>query len=398
MKAARVIGAGLSGLVAAWHLADRGVAVTVIERAPHPGGLIQTRRTEHGLIETGANAFVWDETVAAWFRRLDLTAEFPLRSSRRRFIYRDGRPRRWPLSMVESAGMATRLGGAFLTRATSARRGETMAAWGRRVVGGAATRWLLEPALQGVYAAPLGELSARAIFSGRKRGRRQLAAPPSGMGQFITRLHERLRERGVRFEFNSEIESIAASTPTLICTPAPAAARLVAPHAPRMSDALAAVRMSALTTVTMFFEPADADVHGFGMLFPSRSGVNALGVLYNADIFAGRSRLRAETWIVGDRQQGIAGWDDARLLSALADDRQKVAGRLDRPLSVHVTRWPAAIPVYDEAILGVAAAMPALPEWLCLSGNYLGRIGVAALLEQAAAAASRLARHLDPDH
>ena len=32
----------LSGLAAAWHLADRGFAVTVIDRASRPGGLINT--------------------------------------------------------------------------------------------------------------------------------------------------------------------------------------------------------------------------------------------------------------------------------------------------------------------------------------------------------------------
>ncbi|HEY0719376.1 MAG TPA: FAD-dependent oxidoreductase, partial [Streptosporangiaceae bacterium] len=33
-----VAGAGLAGLAAALHLAGRGREVTVIERAPHPGG------------------------------------------------------------------------------------------------------------------------------------------------------------------------------------------------------------------------------------------------------------------------------------------------------------------------------------------------------------------------
>ena len=62
MKPAHVIGAGLSGLAAAWHLADRGFAVTVIDagpaaRRPDP----DTVRPPHGLVETAANAFVWDE-------------------------------------------------------------------------------------------------------------------------------------------------------------------------------------------------------------------------------------------------------------------------------------------------------------------------------------------------
>jgi len=390
MRPARVIGAGLSGLVAAWHLAERGFAVTVIEQSPQPGGLIQTRRTEHGLVETGANAFVWSECVAAWFQRLGLTPALPLTASKRRYIFRNGRARRWPLTVTESLRLAARFGAAFVTRATAAGERETMEAWGRRVIGAPATQWLLEPAMQGIYASPPGALSARAIFDGRRRGSRTLVAPEGGMGQFTTRLYERLCDRGVAFEFNTQVDRIDNRTPTVVCTPPAAAARLLAPQAPGLSQAIDAVRTSPLTTVTMFFEPHPADVRGFGILFPSSSGVQALGVLFNCDIFAGRGESRSETWIVGDRQTGMTTWDDARLLAALANDRSAITGRNDRSLSVHITRWPRAIPVYDSAIRQVASTIESLPPWLGLAGNYLGRIGVSALLEQAEAAATRV--------
>ena len=387
---ARVIGAGMSGLAAAWHLADCGHAVTVIEQSSQPGGLIQTRQTEHGLVETGANAFVWDETVAAWFQRLELAPTFPLTSGKRRYIFRNGRARRWPLSVAESAGLAARFGAAYLTRATSAGEHETMAAWCHRVIGPAATHWLLEPAMQGIYASPPGALSARAIFDGRRRGSRRLVAPEGGMGQFTTRLYERLRDRGVRFEFNTSVSSIEAGVPTVVSTPAPAAARLVSTHAPGLARAITDVRLAALATVTMFFEPHPTDLRGFGILFPSGVGINALGVLYNADIFCGRSVWRSETWIAGDRDRGITSWDDDRLMQMLSADRRRLTGRDSSPLSRHITRWPAAIPIYDQAIRALAPALEALPPWLGLAGNYLGRIGVAALLEQAATAAERV--------
>ena len=109
MKEAQVIGSGLSGLATAWHLADYGFTVTVSDAAAGPGGLIQTRQSPHGLVETAANAFVWTDTVAEWFDRLDLAPVTARDESKRRYIYRDGRPRRWPLSVRESAGLAARL-------------------------------------------------------------------------------------------------------------------------------------------------------------------------------------------------------------------------------------------------------------------------------------------------
>lgn len=391
MKPARVIGAGLSGLAAAWHLADRGCDVSVVDGASRPGGLLHTISTPHGIVETAANAFVWDPVVEAWFARLDLTPAFPLRSSARRYIFRDGRPRRWPLSIGESLGMGARLGVRALTRSMSARGGESMAAWGDRVVGAAAREWLLEPAMQGIYASPASTLSARAIFGGRKRGPRRLAAPQAGMGQFVERLHERLVERGVRFEFDRTVDRIDASQPTVIATGAASAAHFVAPHAPRLAERIAAIRMAPLTTVTVFFAPHERDVHGFGILFPARSGVRALGVLFNADILPGRSEVRSETWIVGDRGAALTQQPDAALREMLAVDRRRLTGRDDEPLAAHITRWPAAIPVYGDEILDLARTIDELPPWLALAGNYTGKIGVAALLSGAEAAASRVA-------
>ena len=390
MKSVSVIGAGLSGLVAAWHLAERDHAVTVFDRRSGPGGLIQTCITDHGLVETGANAFVRDEIVDRWFARLGLEPLSPRRASRRRYIFRDGRPRRWPLNIGESAGCVLRLAAAALTRQFSARTGESMADWGRRVAGPAATDWLVEPAMQGIYATPADELSAAVVFNARRRGRRELVAPEHGMGDFAARLHARLIARGVRFRFNSTIDAIDSGAPTIIATGAPAAAELLRDHAPEVAALLRRIRAASLATVTLFFEPHPDDIRGFGVLFPEPSGAAALGVLFNADIFDGRSDVRSETWMVGDRGRGLTALPDRQLLEILAADRYVLCGRHATPLSSHITRWPQAIPVYDRRIAELRLALDALPAGIALAGNYLGRIGVAALLQTAADAAARV--------
>lgn len=391
MTPAHVIGAGLSGLASAWHLSERGFDVTVFDRAPGPGGLIQTKTTAHGLVETAANAFVRDDVVDGWFARLGLQPLTPRRESRRRYIFRDGKPRRWPLRIGESAGLAWHLGITTVTRQFGARAGESVEEWGRRAVGPAATQWLLEPAMQGIYATRAARLNASVLFNARKRGRREMIVPARGMGQFAQRLHNALAARGVRFEFGREVSAIEPQTPTVIATDAGVASRLLADVAPPLSQRLADVRVAPLVTVTQFFEPHRDDVRGFGVLFPEASGVSALGVLFNADIFEGRSTVRSETWIVGDRDRGLTAQPDDVMLGQLARDRQSLTNRAQSALASHITRWPRAIPVYDRAIADAQAALPFLPGHVALAGNYLGRIGVAALLTVAEDAANRVA-------
>lgn len=387
---ALVVGAGLSGLAVAACLADEGFHVEVIDAGESPGGLIGTTFTPHGLVERAANAFVWSETTAKWFARLDIKPEIPLDTGRTRYILREGKTRRWPLNRGETAGMLARLGWNYLTRRVAPREDETVATFVERVAGHAALQWFAAPMMQGVYATSAGRLSAPVVFGGPRQTRGPSVAPPGGMSEFIGRLYDDLRKRGVTFSFGTTADFIGGQTPTVVCTDAAAAARLITPHAPRLAEAIGQVGMTGVETVTAFFEPRSDDLQGFGVLFPRGCGVDALGVLFNTCIFRGRGDYRSETWLYAADEVTTATTPRDRLHA----DREVLMGRRDSALAVHATRRPDALPVYDHQIRAIPSHLHELPPWLALSGNYLGQFGVSTLLARAEATVAQLTARL----
>jgi oxygen-dependent protoporphyrinogen oxidase len=379
----RIIGAGLAGLASAWSLTEQGRHVIVDEAGPRAGGLLDTRQTPEGLVEASARGFLWTNRVAALFAAAGVQPLFADERSKRRFIFRGGRPRRWPLGPTETISLVGHGAAALVTRGMRARGGESVAAWGQRVLGRAGTTWLLAPALQGIYASPVEALSARAIFGGGRVGGK-LATAPGGMRQLLEGLLAALLARGVIVRFNARVDALEPGVPTVVATPAPVAATLIAPHAPGLAAALSAIPMTNLLSVTAFYAPHPADTRGFGILFPRGTGIEALGVLFNADMFAGRGEYRSETWIYGHSAPAAIDALRADLDGRLSNDRRVLTGRTDSPIACYPTLGPQRLPVYGPAILDVAARLGELPEWLSLRGNYLGKIGVSALVDAAA--------------
>lgn len=340
-----------------------------------------------GLVESAANSLIVTERARALCEEAGVDLCAPREESRRRYIYRDGAPRRWPLTIPETIGTGARYVSALMRSASKPREGETVADWGHRVLGAAATDRLLAPVLQGIYAASANRLVAKAVFGSRRGRKGKVGAPRTGMGEIIGRLADGLAKQGVTIECGVRLDRVTSGERAVICTAAPAAAALLAPHAPDLAAAVSRVDVSPALSVTAFFEPRPDDLRGFGVLFPRGAGIDSLGVLFNSDIFPDRSALRSETWILG----GASDADDDTLVSTrVLPDRHRLTGQSDQPVARYVTRWAQGIPVYDNAVLDAGALLPTLPPWLALAGNYLGRIGASSLFDVSAEAAERL--------
>ncbi len=395
MQTIKVVGAGFSGLVTAYFLTKQGFKVQVYEQSSRAGGLIETIRTPHGLIETAANGLLNSARLEAMCADIEVPLLATRRAGRKRFIFR-GRPKQIPLDPSEILKLAWRFTRNVIK--LRPRQFETIGEWGSRVVGAGATDYLLTPALGGIYAGDPQRMSASLVFGravlpahlGTRRPQRArvhgTVAPPNGMQQLIDGLYDFLNDAGVEFLFNHPAPQ--EDCPTVVCLSAPAASEYLAERALEISQALAKVEMLSIVTATCFYPPEAARLKGFGCLFPRDQGFRAQGVLFNDCIFEGRGPAHAETWIFGGAfDPEVVDLSDREVAALIAAERERFYGNRDDFMEIHITRWPNALPHYTIDLERILMTLPPPPPNIALVGNYLGRIGLAKILERAAVVA-----------
>ncbi|HYX30589.1 MAG TPA: FAD-dependent oxidoreductase [Pyrinomonadaceae bacterium] len=401
MQTITVLGAGFSGLTTAYFLAKHNFKVSIVDKADRPGGLIKTIRTEHGLIETAANGLLASARVEEMCADIGVPLLTTKRDGRRRFIFR-GKPKQLPLTVRNMIALSGHLASNAVT--LKPKPLETVAAWGRRVLGAGATDYLLIPALGGIYAGDPELLSASLIFGKAKlpdhldtnkpaKGKlRGTVAPPNGMQQLIDGLVAYLKRSDVEFSLGQDYD-LSGGQPTVVCLSASSAAKALRTVAPEVSEALSRIEMLSLATVTCFYAHEAAKLKGFGCLFPRDQGFRARGVLFNDFIFEGRALAHAETWIFGGALDSeVVNLTDGQFAATIATDRERFYGRRDKQLQSYVTRWPYALPHYTIELEKILTTLSAPPLNIHLVGNYLGRIGLTKILERSAFVAGQLLR------
>lgn len=402
MAEIQVLGGGFSGLAVSYFLACRGHKVRLVEKNERVGGLIETLHTPYGMVETAANAVIANATVEATAKDLGIELVKAQRAARRRYIYRDGRLRRWPLRLAPTLrllGLALPAGLGRLP-ALAPKEKESILDWGYRTIGEEATRYLLCPALSGIYAGDPALLSASLtvgkLFGVRSKKRpprgelRGSIAPREGMGVWATAFRKVIEANG------TIVKNPEPGIPTIVCLPPPAAAHFLSERAPALASELRKITMVPLITITAFFPPETAPIPGFGCLFPRKEGFRALGVLANNQIFPGRTvDSTAETWIYGGLlDPEILSLDDSQLLDLLQRERAKLHGLKARLLLSRITRWPEAVPHYDltlEQALGNLRTLHFREGIYRVFGTYCGDLGLGQVLYRASEVAREYA-------
>ena len=450
-----VIGAGISGLTAAFRLQQQRLTVEVLEAAPRPGGVIGTRKRDGFVFETGPNSTL-DTTplINALLSDLGISTERRDASAvaATRFIVRGGQLLALPTS--PPAFLTTR---AFSLRAklrlmrepfiapTPAGVEESIAAFVRRRLGNEFLDYAIDPFVAGIYAGDPERISVPAAFprllaleqkygglikgqiaGARERKRnaetaKNVAASFSfanGMQTFTDALAGRLPRvtcgaRVARLARNDDgtytVEGDAGdgafarrARAVVLAVGAGAASTLVRPLARAAADALAAIDYAPIAAAACAYRRADIahPLAGFGFLVPKKERRSILGTLFSSSMFAGRAPEGAvllTSFIGGRRNPELPGKPDAELAGIVHAELAALVGARSAPLWTEITRWPQAIPQYDLGHLGrlahVEAAETALPG-LRFCASYRGGVSVGDCIKSAHATVDAVAGFL----
>jgi protoporphyrinogen/coproporphyrinogen III oxidase len=104
LKSAAIIGAGITGLTAAFYLKRQGVPVTVYEAGARAGGVIQSSRQNSFLAESGPNTILeTSPKISELIRDLNLESRriYPSPDAKNRYVVRDKKPVAMPSSQAE---------------------------------------------------------------------------------------------------------------------------------------------------------------------------------------------------------------------------------------------------------------------------------------------------------
>lgn len=410
-----IAGAGIAGLLAGWHLKKAGFEVKIFEKTARPGGLIHSISGKYGLVEAAANGILWSEDMHTLCKDLGITALPAQKSAAKRYILRDNTFRRLPIHISELPEVVSRL----FRRHTLGVEDENLEVFGKKVLGENATRYLLQPAMYGIYGSNLSHLGVKAILpdfyqdiangntllhalknlrpvpvKGIPKGLHSFAG---GMQDLVLALQQQLQDQLV---FNTPAPEPKEGVHTVCTLPAFAVNDWLNPAMPGLVQEFHAVQYAPLISVTLICNhTAFRNLpEGFGVLIPAEENYTLLGVLFNHSIFPGRVKskgLASLTCILGGQgRPDICSLGDEKIMDIVRQDLNRLLGLNEAPLEYTVSAYPQALPLYSAALPRIWNALhDKLTQSkmdLSFFGNYTGEISIRGMNSVAAGVAKQV--------
>ncbi len=456
MNSVAVIGAGITGLTAAFYLQKRGIPVTVYESGNRVGGVIQSLRRDGYLAEFGPNTIletspkigqlIRDAGLAS--RRMD-----PDPKAEARYVVRYQRPIAMPGSPL----------GFFTTELFTAKakwavlkepfvpprrdgKEETVAEFVLRRLGQEFLDHAIDALVAGVYAGDphklsvpqafpkLAQLEARygslikgQIFGARERKKRgEVAKDRAAKVSFdegLQVLPETLAALlGDSLRLNTSVLGLAQAQNGWLLQlrdnrqeqRVPHSAVLYAGTAYRLAELnvqsqaavtfkpFGEIRYPPVASVVLGFRREDVThpCQGFGMLIPRVEGFKILGTIFSSSLFPNRApagHLTLTSYVGGERYPELASLPPEELFRITGEDLRVLLGVKGKPSFQHCVLYPRAIPQY---VIGYGRYRELMSEieqkaqGLFLAGHYREGISLSDSIVSGCNVADRIAAHL----
>lgn len=397
-----IVGAGITGLTAAFRLAQRGCRVTVFERGAQPGGSIRSTTESGWLFEAGPNSLQYGAEIKQLVRDLGLENELvpaaPL--AKRRFVVRGGRfvavPSSPPAFLKSSLfGLRTKLSlpWELLTRSRVRTTDLSLAELVRSHFTQELVDYAVNPLVAGIYAGDPEKLSVRHAFPSLWQAERshgslirgmmagakaRKAAGEGGIPPIISfkgglqALTDALAAKlpAGSLKLNATVETLLPGKPhrlvwrqdgqtqsgefdaVVLAAPAGALAQLtVGSLGERPLASLENIPHPPVSSLFLGYR-RDQVAHpldGFGGLVPAVERRNVLGILFSSTLFPGRApegHVALTVFVGGMRQPDLARLSSEQLLARIDQDLRDLVGVQGAPVFFRHTFWPRAIPQY----------------------------------------------------
>jgi len=446
-----VVGAGISGLAAAWELSRQrpDVEVVVLEAADRAGGKLRLAEVGGTTVDVGAESILFRRSEGVELARAAGLADavvHPATTAAR--VWSRGRLVPLPRSVLGvpadlgSLGRSGLLSAEGLARAAQEPTQPVTELDGDLSVGELVERRfgaevvdrLVEPLLGGVYAGRARELSVRAaavqvvalldrdssllraaaeataqaagtpVFAGLVGGVGRLAeavADPLDVrvGTTVRELRRGADARWLLVTGPVDAPAIVESDAVVLAVPAPATSRLLRGVAPAAARELAEVEYASMAIVTLAYRADDfPSVEGSGFLVPPvdrRAVKAATWSAYKWDWVrrAAPDVVLLRTSLGRHREEADLQVPDEELVARTVRDLADAVGVTASPVDSHVQRWGGALPQYAvghlERVRRIRDAVSAVPGLAVCGAAYDG-LGIPACIATGRAAAASI--------
>ncbi|MGV3771634.1 MAG: protoporphyrinogen oxidase, partial [Verrucomicrobiales bacterium] len=432
-----IVGAGITGLTAAYQLKKAGVPFVIYESGPHAGGVIRTIRKDGFLAECGPNTILeTSPVIKELVQELGLASEsiYATPESNKRYIVRGGKmialpanPPQFFATKAFSFPAKLRLAReVFVPRRTDGVE-ETVADFVRRRIGREFLDYAINPFVSGIYAGDPEDLSVKYAFpkllsveakygsllkgqflgAKERKARKEVSKANAPKLSFVNGLQQLIDALGQQAQSCLKLESPVAKvrkeqdgwtvftggsrpaadrhSAVLLTAPAYALARMELENVGATSlKILGEVKYPAVATCTLGFrrEQVGHSLDGFGVLIPEVEKFQMLGAIFASSVLPGRApegHVAITSFIGGCRNPALASLPADQIKALVLQDLNRLLGIQGQPVFFHLASYPKAIPQYNIGygkFLEFFERTEKAAPGLLFAGNYRGGISL----------------------